>query len=52
MRGRPEGDMTLSGRPGNTPAHAGKTLVVIVLHQLAQKHPRACGEDEKLSLTT
>ena len=45
MRGRPQGGSCHSAPVGNTPAYAGKTLMIICLYAADWKHPRVCGED-------
>ena len=45
MRGRPARLCISCGRPGTTPAHAGKTVFCIPASVTRRDHPRACGED-------
>ena len=44
-RGRPERRPTIFISNGNTPAYAGKTVLLISLQQVRKKHPRLRGED-------
>ena len=45
MRGRRGGRESLPECSRNTPAYAGKTLMVMEMENKLKKHPRVCGED-------
>ena len=45
MRGKPVGGLNLEARSGITPAHAGKTSLLIARTAHTTDHPRACGEN-------
>ena len=44
-RGRPPALRPRTAAPGNTPAHAGKTILTTVFGWRRRKHPRSRGED-------
>ena len=45
MRGKPRLKGTCITERGITPAHAGKTFVIVCRNDLEGDHPRACGEN-------
>ena len=47
MRGKVRWLSGLSGPPGITPAHAGKSYTATREHRCIEDHPRACGEKAK-----
>ena len=49
MRGKAWLFLLLSVVPGITPAHAGKSISVLLLSHLAEDHPRPCGEKSALA---
>ena len=49
MRGKPEHANRAAHPEGLIPAHAGKTGTLLKISSAAQAHPRACGENGKLS---
>ena len=52
MRGRRRCSWLFLVRCGTTPAHAGKTLVSAFHARSGSDHPRACGEDSMVSMSS
>ena len=49
MRGKPSGSKTANRESRITPAHAGKTRTRASVQPEKRDHPRACGENKRLS---
>ena len=45
MRGKRKDPLTVYSRHRITPAHAGKTYEDVTFNNIAEDHPRACGEN-------
>ena len=52
MRGKLIGFAAITALSGITPAHAGKTIITLVLYRPTADHPRTCGENQSTNAHT